>query len=192
LIRGMHFKVVVGEDILDIIEEFEGENDQSDDEYEVETPAAPASAATTPAPARMNTAGPDGLSRKSSKPIPNSHSAIKSIPAQAKQQQEDLDDQSLEGEFAATPDPLADNVGLSLGGGARSFKKAYTMLPLRSSSRVVTHRLGEVTLDHIKLDRTWLFDDAENLPVHKVAKKPIYSQPFFQVLLSLPPLLLID
>lgn len=28
----MHFKVVVGEDILDIIEEFEGENEKSDDE----------------------------------------------------------------------------------------------------------------------------------------------------------------
>ena len=30
----MHFKVVVGEDMIDIIDEFEGENENSDDEYE--------------------------------------------------------------------------------------------------------------------------------------------------------------
>lgn len=166
LIRGMHFKVVVGEDILDIIEEFEGENDQSDDEYEVDTNATPVVTATAD-----NKGQKEAISRKSSK-----LSGIKSstsMPAEAKQQLP-LDDQSLEGEQVAPANPLYGNIG-------RPLRKAYTMLPLRSSSRVVTHRLGEVSLDHIKLDRTWLFDDIENLSVYKIAKKPFYSQPVFQV-----------
>ena len=58
------------------------------------------------------------------------------------------------------------------------------MLPLlRSASRGggISHRIGEVGLDHIKLDRVWLFEDIEHLHVHRVTKKPIYSDPIFQV-----------
>jgi hypothetical protein len=194
LIQGMHFKIVVGEDILDIIEEFEGENDQSDDEYEVETsaPVSTSAAASSSSSAAVRgrergaapgTAPGDaaGVSRKSSKPISKSHSALKSSkslpsPAPALAPVDSLDDQSLEGEVVATTE--AASLGADVN---RSLKKGYTMLPLRSSSRVVTHRLGEVTLDHIKLDRTWLFDDIENLSVYRIAKKPIHSQALFQV-----------
>jgi hypothetical protein len=38
-----------------------------------------------------------------------------------------------------------------------------------------------VGLDHIKLDRAWLFDDIECVNVHRVSKKPSYAQPFFEV-----------
>lgn len=60
------------------------------------------------------------------------------------------------------------------------------MLPLlRSPSRGggISHRFGEVGLDHIKLDRIWLFEDVEHLNVYRIAKKPVYSDPFFQVYL---------
>lgn len=58
------------------------------------------------------------------------------------------------------------------------------MLPLlRSASRGggVVHKMGEITVEHIKLDRVWLFEDMEAQDIFKVARKPFYSDPVFRV-----------
>lgn len=161
LIQGMHFKVVVGEDILDIIEEFEGENDQSDDEYEDESSKKPdEERVRTPKPGeeRVKTPKPGSAkSRTATEPPIVNHP---------------------EGQL---PESTETSIDEMISNVERTLKKGYTMLPLRSTSRGVTHRVGEVGLDHIKLDRTWLFDDVEYLGVYRVAKKPFYSEPFFQV-----------
>lgn len=158
LIQGMHFKVVVGEDMLDYIEEFEGENDQSDDEYELDSPKK-----TDDNIDRVKT--PQQTSVK--KLLSRSQSAVNEPNSQPH------DDQLPE-----STETSVDNMISSVD---RTLKKGYTMLPLRSASRGITHRMGEVGLDHIKLDRSWLFEDVEYLSVYRIAKKPFYSDPFFQV-----------
>jgi hypothetical protein len=194
LIQGMHFKVVVGEDILDIIEEFEGENDQSDDEYETRNDQEEEGkekekdkvqnkekeslkrTATRPQPLKSNT---KVVSKSES--IQKSQSKKQSVKESQQKQETEHSPGEVEGEAEADVDlESVESIVFDKKTG-QSLRKAYTMLPLRSASRGVIHRVGEVGLDHIKLDRAWLFDDIEYVNVHRVSKKPSYAQPFFEV-----------
>jgi hypothetical protein len=201
LIQGMHFKIVVGEDILDIIEEFEGENDQSDDEYESPDKGnhdhdhdhehekeREGLKRTATRPLQQQQPHQQPLKSKStSKVVSKSESMSKSqsLRPSAKDAQQQQPEAAAAVAVADTDLDSVDSFVFDKKTG-QSLRKAYTMLPLRSASRGVIHHVGDVGPDHIKLDRVWLFDDAECVDVHRVSKKPSYAQPFFEVSSSDP------